>query len=51
MKFRDLIPPSIWVEEELMATITAEIKKEMDEEILEKLRKFAAPMFPEVKQK
>lgn len=51
MKFRDLIPPSVWVEDELMATLAAEIQKEMDEEILEQLRKFAAPMFPEVKQK
>lgn len=50
MKFRDLIPPSVWVEDELIATLADEIQKEMDEAILEQLIKFAAPI-PEVKQK
>lgn len=51
MKFRDLVPPAIWVEEEIMATLAAEIQKEMDAEIMKELMKIAAPMYPEVKQK
>ncbi len=50
MKFRDLIPPSVWVEEELMATLSAEIQKEMDAEIMKELMKIVNPIFPEVKQ-
>lgn len=51
MKFRDLVPPAIWLEEELMATLSAEIQKEMDAEIMKELMKIAHPVYPEIKQK
>ena len=51
MKFRDLMPDGMWIEEELSAALAAETQKEIDKEIMEDLMRLVATMPPNIPQK